>query len=77
MPGRRRVLGLIVGIARVIGLMLIVLAILSLPQIRFPAGHFKEGVGTLSSAALAVVGVLWLIAVELFLRFFDQFLSRN
>jgi hypothetical protein len=34
-------------------------------------------VDTLSSVALGVVGVLWLVAVESFLRFFDHFLSRN
>jgi hypothetical protein len=33
--------------------------------------------GLLSSLALGLVGVVWLIGVELFLRFFDQYLSRN
>jgi hypothetical protein len=77
MPGKRRVLGMVVVIARAIGCALIVLAILSLPQFRFIAERLREGVDTLSSVALGVVGVLWLVAVESFLRFFDHFLSRN
>ena len=31
----------------------------------------------MSSLALAFVGILWLIALQVFLKFFDQFLSRN
>ena len=77
MLGKRRVLGMMVGIARVVGLVLIVLAILSFPQMRFLTARISEGVGILSSLALGVVGILWLAAVECFLRFFDQFMSRN
>jgi hypothetical protein len=77
MLGKRRVLGMMVGIARVMGLVLILLAILSLPEMRFLTAHLREGLGTLSSIALGIVGILWLVAVECFLRFFDQFMSRN
>ena len=77
MLGKRRVLGMMVGIARAVGLVLIVLAILSLPQMRFLTVRLREGFGTLSSLALGIVGILWLVAVECFLRFFDQFMSRN
>jgi hypothetical protein len=77
MLGKRRVLGMMVGIARAVGLVLIVLAILSLPQMRFLTAHLREGLGTVSSLALGIVGILWLVAVECFIRFFDQFLSRN
>ena len=77
MLGKRRVLGMMVGIARAVGLVLIVLAILSLPQIRFLTAHLREGLGMASSLALGIVGILWLVAVECFIRFFDQFLSRN
>jgi hypothetical protein len=77
MLGKRRVLGMMVGIARAVGLVLIVLAILSLPQMRFFTAHLREGLGTASSLALGIVGILWLVAVECFIRFFDQFLSRN
>lgn len=77
MLGKRRVLGMMVGIARAVGLVLIVLAILSLPQMRFLTAHLRESLGTVSSLALGIVGILWLVAVECFIRFFDQFLSRN
>ena len=30
-----------------------------------------------SSVALGVLGFVWIIGFELFLRFFDKFLSRN
>jgi hypothetical protein len=33
--------------------------------------------GLLSSIALGLAGVAWLVAVQLFLRFFDRYLSRN
>jgi hypothetical protein len=77
MPGKRRVLGVLVGVARAIGLMLILLAILSVPQMRFLTARLKDSLGTLAALALGAVGILWLIAVECFIRFFDQFLSRN
>ncbi len=77
MLGKRRVLGMMVGFARVGGLVLIALAILSLPQMHFLTARLREDVGMLSSLALAVAGILWLVAVECFLRFFDQFMSRN
>jgi hypothetical protein len=77
MLGKRRVLGMMVGIARVMGLLLIILAILSLPQMGFLTARLREGVGMLSSLVLGLTGVLLLVAVECFLRFFDQFMSRN
>ena len=42
MPGKRRVLGMAVVIARMIGFALIVLAILSLPQFRFIANRLRR-----------------------------------
>lgn len=74
---RRRVLGIAVGAARIIGVVLIILAILSLPQLQFLTGHMAMGFQILSSLALGLVGIVWLVGVKLFLRFFDQFLSRN
>jgi hypothetical protein len=35
------------------------------------------GVTLLASLALALLGVVWVIGLELFLRFFDRYLSRN
>lgn len=77
MPGKRRVLGMMVGTARMIGVLLVVLAVLSLPEVRFLTKHLRESLNTLCSLTLALVGIVWLVAVECFLRFFDQFLSRN
>ena len=31
----------------------------------------------LSSLALGLLGIAWIVGLELFLRFFDKFLSRN
>lgn len=77
MLARRRVLGVTISLARMIGLMLLVLAILSLPAMRFLTGSLAGGLGLLCSLALGLVGIMWLIGVQAFLCFFDQFLSRN
>ena len=53
------------------------LAILGLPQMRFLTGSLAGSLGLLSSIALVFAGIAWLVAVELFIRFFDQYLSRN
>jgi len=77
MPARRRVLGALVGAARVFGLLLIALGILALPQMQFFTGHLAVGFGVLSCVALAFLGIVCLAGVEVFLRFFDQYMSRN
>jgi hypothetical protein len=74
---KRRVVGFMVHAARVFGLLLITLAIFSLPVMRPLTGHLSVSLTLMSSLALAFVGVLWLIALQVFLKFFDQFLSRN
>jgi hypothetical protein len=63
--------------ARVFGWILIALAILGLPQMRFLIGRLAAGFGLLSSIALGLAGIAWLVGVKLFLRFFDRYLSRN
>ena len=63
--------------ARIFGWILIALAILGLPQMRIVIGRMAASFGLLSSIALALAGVAWLVAVQLFLRFFDRYLSRN
>jgi hypothetical protein len=73
---KRRVLGIIVVAARIVGWLLIALAILSIPAIRSLTGSFATSLGLLSSIVLGLAGVACLVGVELFLRFFDQFLSR-
>lgn len=73
---QRRALRGIVYVARAIGWMLIVLAILSIPQVEILIG-FANGFRLLSSVVLAGLGIMWIVGVELFLRFFDRYLSRD
>jgi len=74
---RRRVIGNITVVARIVGWLLIVLAILGLPQMQFLTGRLAGTFRILSSLSLVVAGIAWLVAVQLFLRFFGQYLSRN
>ncbi len=63
--------------ARIFGWIMIALAILGLPQMRFLIGRLALSFGLLSSITLGLAGVAWLVGVKLFLRFFDRYLSRN
>jgi len=74
---KRRVMGSVVLIARLIGLGLIALGALSLFEVRFLTGSAAGKIGVVAALALGIAGVVWLIAVQLFLHFFDQFMSRN
>jgi hypothetical protein len=74
---KRQVLGIVVKVTRAIGLILIVLAILGLPQMRFLTGSLATSFGLIMSVALGLAGVAWLFGVQVFLHFFDQYLSRN
>jgi len=74
---KRPVIGVLKMVARIAGWLLIALAILGLPQMRFLTGSLEGTFRLLSSGALVLAGVVWLIAVELLLRFFDQYMSRN
>jgi hypothetical protein len=58
------------------GWFLIALALLSAPQIG-SLPHLASSTRALASLVLGLVGVGWTIGLELFLRFFDKFLSRN
>ncbi len=58
--------------SRAMGWILIAFAILNLPQIQL-----VDGFRLLSSVALGVVGIAWVVGLELFLHFFDRYLSRN
>jgi len=55
----------------------VALAILSLPAMRSVTGNLAASLALVSSLALGFLGIVWLIGVQVFLRFFDQFLSRN
>lgn len=74
---KRQVIGVILRFARAMGLILIFLAILGLPQMRFLTGRLAASFGLLMSVALGLAGLVWLVGVELFLHFFDRYLSRN
>jgi hypothetical protein len=64
-------------ISRAFGWILIALAILSIPQMRFLLGRLAVSFGLLSSIILGLLGAVWLVGVKVFLRFFDRYLSRN
>ncbi len=74
---KRPVIGIFKMVARIVGWLLIVLAILGLPQMRFLTGSLEGSFRLVSSLALVIAGVAWLVVVELFLRFFDGYMSRN
>jgi len=77
MPARRRILGALVGLGRIFGLLLIALGILGLPPMRFLTGRLAVSFGVISGVALTLMGIACLVGVRLFLRFFDQYMSRN
>jgi hypothetical protein len=74
---KRQVLGVAQGVTNAIGLILIALAILGLPEMRFLTGRLAVSVDLIMSVALGLAGVAWLVGVQLFVRFFDRYLSRN
>lgn len=74
---KRPVIGTVTLVARFLGWLLIGLAILGLPQMRFLTGKLEGTFRLLSSVALVFAGIVWLVVIELFLRFFDQYLSRK
>lgn len=74
---RRPVIGVLKMVARIAGWLLIVLAILGLPQMRFLTRNLEGTFRMFSSGALLIAGIVWLVVVELLLRFFDQYMSRN
>lgn len=59
------------------GVFLIALGILGLPQMTFFTGRVAALLGVLSSAALVLAGIAWIVGVGLFIQFFDSYLSRN
>jgi hypothetical protein len=72
----RRAFRMMVWGSRAIGWILIALAIASSLQIGLVA-HMGESLRLVTSVALGLLGVFWIIGLELFLKFFDKFLSRN
>jgi hypothetical protein len=74
---KRLLMGRIIIVARILGGVLIALAILDLPQMQFLPHGLEYAFRWISSAALMVAGIAWLVGVHLFIKFFDQYLSRN
>jgi len=74
---KRLVFSTALWISNAFGWILIGLAILSVPQMRFLTRGLAFSFGLLSSLVLGLVGIVWLIGVKSFLRFFDRYLSRN
>ena len=74
---KRVVFGIAVLVTRTIGWILVAIAVLSLPQMRSFLGNLANSLGWVTSLALGLVGALWLIGVEVFVHFFDSYLSRN
>jgi hypothetical protein len=72
----RRAFRIIVWGGRAIGWILIAVAIASTLQIEVLT-RMGGSLKLISSVALAVLGAVWIISLELFLRFFDKFLSSN
>ena len=74
---KRLVFSTALRISNAFGWILMGLAILSVPQMRFLTGRLTFSFGLLSSLVLGLVGIAWLIGVKSFLHFFDRYLSRN
>jgi hypothetical protein len=70
-----RALRMIVWASRSVGWVMLVLAALN--ALQPGAVHLANGFRVASSLALASLGVVWIVGVEVFLHFFDRFLSRN
>jgi hypothetical protein len=64
-------------ITRAFGWILIAIAVLGIPQMQFLIGRLAISFGLLSSIMLGLAGIAWIVAVKLFLLFFDRYLSRN
>jgi hypothetical protein len=74
---KRQVLGVAKRVTNAMGMILIALAILGLPEMRFLTGRLAASFDLIMSVALGLAGVAWLLGVQLFVRFFDRYLSRN
>lgn len=74
---RRAVIGIASGAARTVGAILLAVSILAMPQMQIVTGRFAAIFQVLCCVALASVAIAWLVGVRVFLRFFDQYLSRN
>lgn len=74
--GQHRIFRITVWIGRAIGWTSLLVAILGIRQGSQPLS-IMHGFELLPSLALGLMAVIWIAGLELFLRFFDRYLSRN
>jgi hypothetical protein len=74
--GQRRTFGIAVWIGRSVGWALLLVAILGIAQAQL-LPSVMSNFELLPSLALGLVAVIWISVLELFLRFFDRYLSGN
>jgi hypothetical protein len=74
--GEHRSFRMAVWIGRAIGWMLLLVAILGIAEAAL-LPVMMSGFKLLPSIALVFVAVTWIAGLELFLHFFDRYLSRN
>jgi hypothetical protein len=65
-----------VWIGRTVGWLLLFVAIFGGLQSEFSNGTISA-FRTFPSVALGLVAAVWIVAIEVFLRFFDRYMSRN
>jgi hypothetical protein len=74
--GQHRIFRTAVWLGRGIGWTLLLVAILGVVQAMFLT-VIISGFKLLPSIALGLLAVVWIAGLELFLHFFDRYLSRN
>lgn len=74
--GQHRIFGTVVWIGRSIGGALLLIAILGLVEAQLLPSKMG-GFELLPSLALGLIAVVWIAGLELFLHFFDRYLSGN
>lgn len=75
--GQRRMFRKGVWFARAMGWMLLLVAIAGMVQAEFLPSIIAGGFKLLPSLGLALLAVAWIAGLELFLHFFDRYLSGN
>ena len=72
----RRAFRIIVWGSRTFGWTLIAIAVINSLQVGVVT-QTGGSVKLLASLALGLLGIAWIVGLEVFLKFFDRFLSRN
>jgi hypothetical protein len=74
--GQYRIFGMAVWIGRSVGWALLLLAILGIAEAQL-LPSIIGGFELLPSLALGLIAVIWIASLELFVHFFDRYLSGN